>query len=50
MKELEEKKSKEALVLVQKKHTLWNYQNEKDVARRLQRFGSSRRMKKEADS
>ena len=49
-KELVEKKSKEALLLVQKKYTLWKYQNERDVARRLQRFGSSRRMKKEADS
>ena len=49
-KELEEKKSKEALLPVQKKYTLWKYQNERDVARRLQRFGSSRRMKKEADS
>ena len=50
MKELEEKNSKEASLLVQKKHTLWRYQNERDVATRLQRFGSSRRMKKEADS
>ena len=49
MKELEEKKSKEALLLVQKKHDLWRYQNERDEARRLQRSGSSRRMKKEAD-
>ena len=50
MKELEEKKSEEASPLVQKKHTLWKYQNEKDDARRLQRSGSSRRTKKEADS
>ena len=50
MKELEEKTSKEVLVLVQTKHTLWKYQNERDVGRRLQRFGSSSRMKKEADS
>ena len=49
-KELVEKKSKEALLLVQKEYTLWKYQNERDVARRLQRFGSSRRMKKKADS
>ena len=50
MKELEEKKSNEALLLVQKRYTLWKYQNERDVARRLQRFGNTRRMKKEADS
>ena len=50
MKELEEKKSKEALLLVQKKYTLWKYQNERDVARRLQRFGNTRRMKKKAHS
>ena len=49
MKELEEKKSEEALQLVQKKHDSWRYQNERDEARRLQRSGSSRRMKKEAD-
>ena len=42
MKELEEKKSKEALLLVQKKRTLWRYQNERDEARRLQRSGNSR--------
>ena len=49
-KELEEKKSKEALLHVQKKYTLWKYQNERDVARRLQRFGYTRGTKKEADS
>ena len=32
MKELEEKKSKEALLFVQEKHDLWRYQNERDVA------------------
>ena len=37
MKELDEKKSKEALLLVQKKHILMRYQNERDEARRLQR-------------
>ena len=47
MKELEEKNSKVALLFVQKKYTLWKYQNERDVARRLQRFGNTRRMKKE---
>ena len=51
MKELEEKKSEEALLLVQKKSTLCGkHQNERDVARRLQRFGSSRRMKTKAGS
>ena len=50
MKELEEKKSEEALTFVQKRHDLWRDQNERDEARRLQRSGSSRRMKKEADS
>ena len=39
MKELEEKKSKEALLLVQKKHLL-RYQNERDEAKREQRSGS----------
>ena len=50
MKEPEGKKSEEALLLVQKKQDLWRYLNERDEARRLQRSGSSRRMKKEADS
>ena len=50
MKELEEKTSEEALLLAQKKHDLWRYQNERDEARRLQGSGSSRRMKKDADS
>ena len=50
MKELEEKKSEEALTLVQKKNDLWRYQNERDEARRLQRSGSSRRMTNQADS
>ena len=50
MKKLEEKKPKEVLLLVQKKDDLWKYQNERNEARRLQRSGSSRRMKKEADS
>ena len=48
-KELEEKKSKEALLLVHKKHILMKYQNERDEARRLQRSGSSRGTRKEAD-
>ena len=34
MKELEEKRSKVALILVQKKHMLMRYQNESDEARR----------------
>ena len=50
VKELEEKKSKEALLPVQKKHDWWRYPNGRYEARRLQRSGSSRRMKKEADS
>ena len=49
MKELEEKKSEESLPQVQKKHTLMIYQNERDEARRLQRSGSSRGTRKEAD-
>ena len=49
MKELEGKKSEEALLLLQKKYVLWRHQSERDEARRLQRSGSSRRMKKEAD-
>ena len=50
MRELEEKKSEEALLPVQKKFDLWRYQNERDEARILQRFGSSRWMKMETDS
>ena len=50
MKELEEKTSEEALQLVQKQHDLWRHQNERDEARMLQRSGSSRRTKEEADS
>ena len=46
---MEEKRSKEALLLVQQQYTMWNYQNQRGVARRLQRFGNTRRMKKEAD-
>ena len=42
MRELEEKKSKEALALVQKKHILSRCQSERDRARMLQRLGGSR--------
>ena len=49
MKELEEKKSKEALLLVQKKHTLMRYHCERDKARMLQRSGSSRATRKGMD-
>ena len=49
LKKLEEKKSEEALLLVQKKSSIYGDQNERDEARRLQRSGSSRRMK-EVDS
>ena len=34
---------------MQKKYGLWRYQKERDEARRLQRSGSSRRVKKEMD-
>ena len=50
MKELEEGKSEEAPLLVQKKYDLWRYQNERDEARRLQRSGTLRRTRKEADT
>ena len=46
---MEEKKSEEALPIVQKKHDIWRYQNERDGARRLLRSGNSRRVKKEMD-
>ena len=36
--------------MCRKKHTLWRYPNERDEARRLQRSGSSRRRRKEADT
>ena len=49
IKELEEKKSEEALRMVQKKHDLWRYQNERDEARRLQNSGNSRRVRKGLD-
>ena len=39
-----------ALLLVQKKHTLWRDQNERDEEKRLQRSGSSRRTRKETDT
>ena len=47
IKEREEKKSQEAPLLVHKKNDLWRYQNERDEARRLQRSGNPRRVKKE---
>ena len=49
MKKLEEKKSEEALLLLQKRHDLWRYLNERDEARRLQSSGSSRRVRKGFD-
>ena len=49
MKELEENKSREAMLLVQKRHIEMRCQSERDKARMLQRFGSSRRTKKEAE-
>ena len=50
MKVLEEKESEEALLLVQEKFVSWRFQNERDEARSLQRSGTSRRVKMEADS
>ena len=41
IEELEENKSEEALLLVQKRHDLWRYQNERDEAKRLQSSGNS---------
>ena len=49
LRELEVKKSKEVLLLVQKKHILIRYQSERDKARMLQRLGESRVIRKEAD-
>ena len=46
IKELEEKKSEDALLLVQKRDDLWRYQNERDEARKLQSSGNSRRVRK----
>ena len=37
-------------MLAQKRYALSKYQNERDVARRLRRFGHTRKMKKEVDS
>ena len=42
LRELEGKKAKEALLLVQKKHILIRYQSERDKARMLQSMGGSR--------
>ena len=50
VKELEEKHQKRPCHLCSTKHDLCRYQNERDEARRLQRSGCSKRMKKEADS
>ena len=48
MKELEEKQLEEALRIVHKIYFFWRSQNERHEARRLQRLGSSRRIKEEA--
>ena len=48
IKELEEKKSEEALPMVQKKYELWRDQNERNEARRLY-SGNSRRVRKGMD-
>ena len=37
-KELEHKKSEEALLLVQKRYDLWRFQNERDEARKTAEF------------
>ena len=50
MRELEEKKSKEALVPVQKKHMLIRCQSESDKARMLQRLRESRAMRNGFDT
>ena len=50
LRELEEKKSKEALVLVQKKHILLRCQSERQRARMLQRLGGSRAVKHGTDA
>ena len=50
MKELEEKKPEEALLIVHEIYYCWRSQKERHEARRLQRSGSSRTMKEEADS
>ena len=50
MRELEEKKSKEALVLVQQKHILRRCQSERERARMLQRLGGSRAIRHWSDA
>ena len=50
MRELEEKKSKEALLLIQKKNILIRYHSERDKTRMLQRSGGSRVVRNEADT
>ena len=49
IKELEQKKYEEAQRMVQKKHDLWRYQNERDEAERLQSSGNLRRVRKGLD-
>ena len=46
LKETAHKKTEEALRMLQKKHDLWGYQNERDEGRRLQNSGNSRRIRK----
>ena len=50
LKVLEEKKSKEALVLVQKKHILTRCQSEGERARMLKRLGGSRAIGRRSDA
>ena len=47
---MEEKKSKDALVLVQKKHNLKRCQSERERASMLQRLGGSRAMRHGSDA
>ena len=50
LKDLEEKKSREALVLIQKKHILIRCQNEREKARMLQRLGGPRAIGRRSDA
>ena len=49
MKVLEEKKSKQALVLVQKKHILMRYQSERDKSENVAKIGNLESDKKGMD-
>ena len=49
-RELEEKESKETLLLFQKKHILIRYQSERDKVRKLQRLGASKMIRNGPDT